>query len=191
MIEDPKTGRLVSAPAYSPEHGPITAGNTSSALSSSAVLLPFLYPARRTSVAFFGTFCPRSKATLEKDLPSNLQGVWQNRVGDHNRVPWGSDYHMNVNLQMNYWPTYSTNMAECAVPIVDYVYSLMEPGKITAKTYFGVENGGFTAHTQNTPFGWTCPGWSFSWGWSLIANTILPHTLQIGRQIAFSGRSNC
>lgn len=37
------------------------------------------------------------------DLPSNLQGVWQNRVGDANRVPWGSDYHMNVNLQMNYW----------------------------------------------------------------------------------------
>ena len=114
-------------------------------------------------------------SSREGDLPSNLQGVWQNRVGDHNRVPWGSDYHMNVNLQMNYWPTYSTNMAECAVPIVDYVYSLMEPGKITAKTYFGVENGGFTAHTQNTPFGWTCPGWSFSWGWSPAA---LPWILQ-------------
>ena len=51
----------------------------------------------------------------------------------------------------------------------------MEPGKITAKTYFGVENGGFTAHTQNTPFGWTCPGWSFSCGWSPAA---LPWILQ-------------
>ena len=40
-------------------------------------------------------------SSREGDLPSNLQGVWQNRVGDHNRVPWGSDYHMNVNLQMN------------------------------------------------------------------------------------------
>ena len=108
------------------------------------------------------------------DLPSNLQGVWQNRVGDHNRIPWASDYHMNVNLQMNYWPTYSTNLVECAQPLVDYVYSLMEPGAVTAKMYFGVENA-FTAHTQNTPFGWTCPGWDFSWGWSPAA---LPWILQ-------------
>ncbi len=114
-------------------------------------------------------------SSRENDLPSNLQGVWQNRVGNAGRVPWGSDYHMNVNLQMNYWPTYSTNMAECAKPLVDYVYSLMEPGKVTAQTYFGVTEGGFTAHTQNTPFGWTCPGWNFSWGWSPAA---LPWILQ-------------
>ena len=108
------------------------------------------------------------------DLPSNLQGVWQNRVGDHNRVPWGSDYHMNVNLQMNYWPTYSANLAECAIPLIDYVNSLREPGRVTAEAYFGIksepgEANGFSAHTQNTPFGWTCPGWSFSWGWSPAA----------------------
>lgn len=114
-------------------------------------------------------------SSRENDLPANLQGVWQNRVGDHGRVPWASDYHMNVNLQMNYWPTYSTNMAECAKPLVDYVYSLMEPGKVTAQNYFGVTKGGFTAHTQNTPFGWTCPGWNFSWGWSPAA---LPWILQ-------------
>ena len=108
------------------------------------------------------------------DLPANLQGVWNNRSGDHNYVPWGSDYHMNVNLQMNYWPTYVTNMAECGIPIVDYVDSLREPGRVTAEIYFGVESGegeenGFTAHTQNTIFGWTCPGWAFSWGWSPAA----------------------
>lgn len=113
-------------------------------------------------------------SSREGDLPSNLQGVWQNRVGDANRVPWGSDYHMNVNLQMNYWPTYSSNLAECAAPLIDYVDSLREPGRVTAETYFGIssENGeanGFTAHTQNTPFGWTCPGWDFSWGWSPAA----------------------
>ena len=76
---------------------------------------------------------------------------------------------------MNYWPTYVTNMQECATPLIDYVDSLREPGRVTAATYFGVvsdeanpENG-FTAHTQNTPFGWTCPGWAFSWGWSPAA----------------------
>lgn len=104
-------------------------------------------------------------------LPSNLQGMW---VGA-NDSPWHSDYHNNVNLQMNYWPTYSTNMAECGQPLVDYVDSLREPGRITAKIYAGVESteenpeNGFMAHTQNNPFGWTCPGWAFSWGWSPAA----------------------
>lgn len=82
---------------------------------------------------------------------------------------------MNVNLQMNYWPTYSANMAECAKPLIEYVDGLREPGRVTAKDYLGIESteenpeNGFTAHTQNTPFGWTCPGWAFSWGWSPAA----------------------
>ena len=107
---------------------------------------------------------------VRETLPSNLQGLW---VGANNS-PWHSDYHMNVNLQMNYWPTYSTNMAECAEPLVDYVDALREPGRVTAAIYAGVSSAdgkenGFMAHTQNNPFGWTCPGWSFSWGWSPAA----------------------
>lgn len=113
-------------------------------------------------------------SSRDGDLPSTLQGVWQNRVGTSGRVPWGSDFHMNVNLQMNYWPTYSANLAECATPIIDYVNSLREPGRVTAENYFGIVSGpgeanGFSAHTQNSPFGWTCPGWSFNWGWSPAA----------------------
>lgn len=117
-----------------------------------------------------------SRETPEGDayretLPSNLQGIW---VGANNSA-WHSDYHMNVNLQMNYWPTYSTNMAECAEPLIQYVDSLREPGRVTAKIYAGVEStaenpeNGFMAHTQNNPFGWTCPGWNFDWGWSPAA----------------------
>ena len=104
-------------------------------------------------------------------LPSNLQGIW---VGKNNSA-WHADYHMNVNLQMNYWPTYVTNMAECAEPLINYVDSLREPGRVTASIYAGItsteENpeNGFMAHTQNNPFGWTCPGWSFDWGWSPAA----------------------
>lgn len=101
-------------------------------------------------------------------LPSNLQGIWN----DSNTAPWSSDYHMNVNLQMNYWPTYSTNMAECALPLIDYVDKLREPGRVTSAIYTGIKStqnnpeNGFMLHTQNTPFGWTCPGWSFDWGYS-------------------------
>ena len=104
-------------------------------------------------------------------LPSNLQGVW---VGQ-NESMWHADYHMNVNLQMNYWPAYITNMHECAEPLIDYVESLRAPGRVTAEIYAGVKSteenpeNGFMAHTQNTVYGWTCPGWEFSWGWSPAA----------------------
>lgn len=113
-------------------------------------------------------------SSREGDLPSNLQGVWQNRVGNGSQVAWGSDYHANVNLQMNYWPTYAANLTECATPLIDFINSLREPGKVTAQTYFGTE-AGFSAHTQINPLGWTCPGWSFDWGWSPAA---IPWILQ-------------
>lgn len=120
------------------------------------------------------------QSSREGDLPSNLQGVWQNRVGDESRIPWGCDYHLNVNLQMNYWPVYSANMAECALPLIEYIDSLRVPGRVTAELYYGIssrgeEENGFTAHTQSTPFGWTCPGWEFSWGWS---PAVVPWILQ-------------
>ena len=118
----------------------------------------------------YGRYLTLESSRENSALPSNLQGVRNNK----NNPSWSSDYHMNVNLQMNYWPTYSTNLAECAEPLIDYVDSLREPGRITAAIYAGIvsedgEENGFMAHTQNTPFGWTCPGWDFSWGWSPAA----------------------
>ena len=118
----------------------------------------------------YGRYLTIASSREDSQLPSNLQGVWNSLTNP----PWSSDYHMNVNLQMNYWPTYSTNLSECALPLIDYVDSLREPGRVTAKVYAGVESkdgeaNGFMAHTLNTPFGWTCPGWAFSWGWSPAA----------------------
>ncbi|HMR48769.1 MAG TPA: glycoside hydrolase N-terminal domain-containing protein [Arachnia sp.] len=116
------------------------------------------------------------ESSREGTLPANLQGIWADRSsGGPSPVPWGSDYHMNVNLQMNYWPAYSGNLPETATALVDYVDALRAPGRVTAKIYAGVEStaanpeNGFTAHTQNTPFGWTTPGWQFTWGWSPAA----------------------
>lgn len=120
----------------------------------------------------FGRYLQIASSREGDKLPANLQGVWLNNSGAANDpVMWGSDYHLNVNMQMNYWPTYVTNMAECAEPMIRYMEGLREPGRQTAQVYFGVDNSegqqnGFTANTQNTPFGWTCPGWTFSWGWS-------------------------
>ncbi|MBQ9383717.1 MAG: glycoside hydrolase family 95 protein [Ruminiclostridium sp.] len=110
-------------------------------------------------------------SSREGSLPANLQGVWN----ESNTPPWCCDYHINVNLQMNYWGSFNTNIAETAGPLVNYLDSLRAPGRVTAKEYYNIatddENpeNGWIAHTQSTPFGWTSPGWDFYWGWSTAA----------------------
>ena len=111
-------------------------------------------------------------------LPANLQGIWN----VSNSPIWSCDYHLNINLQMNYFPVFSGNMAECAAPLIRYINSLVLPGRLTAACYTGVqscgeEKNGFLFHTQNTPFGWTCPGWKFNWGWSPAAVPWILHSL--------------
>jgi alpha-L-fucosidase 2 len=49
-------------------------------------------------------------------LPANLQGIWNNS----NKPPWRSDYHSNINVQMNYWPAEVTNLSECHIPFGIY-----------------------------------------------------------------------
>jgi alpha-L-fucosidase 2 len=82
-------------------------------------------------------------------LPANLQGVWNNSTG----APWGADYHVNINLQMNYWLAETTNLAETTEPFFDYVDSLVPAGEVTAREMFG--NRGWVVHNETTPFGFT------------------------------------
>jgi alpha-L-fucosidase 2 len=105
-------------------------------------------------------------------LPANLQGVWN----ESNTPPWCCDYHTNINLQMNYWHAHNTNLAECCLPLVDFLDSMREPGRVTAKEYYGLKKG-FVLHTQTNPFGWTAPGWDFYWGWSTAASAWLMQNL--------------
>lgn len=111
-------------------------------------------------------------------LPANLQGVW-NAVDN---PPWNSDYHLNINLQMNYWPAYVTNLLETAFPIINYVDDLRSYGRLAAARYAGIvsqegEENGWLVHTQATPFGWTAPGWDYYWGWSPAANAWMMQTV--------------
>ncbi len=124
----------------------------------------------------YGRYMTISSSRETDILPSNLQGIWN--VSNHPK--WSSDFHTNVNLQMNYWPTFNGNMAECSKPLIRYIKSMVEPGRVTAKYYTGIESkddeqNGFLFHTQCTPFGWTCPGWSFDWGWSPAAMPWILH----------------
>ncbi|BDI29466.1 hypothetical protein CCAX7_15170 [Capsulimonas corticalis] len=52
-------------------------------------------------------------------LPSNLQGIWN----DSNTPPWSSDYHTDLNIEMDYWPVEVANLPECAEPLFDLVDS--------------------------------------------------------------------
>ena len=111
-------------------------------------------------------------------LPANLQGVW-NGVDN---PPWNSDYHLNVNLQMNYWPAYVTNLFETAFPVINYIDDLRVYGRLAAARYAGIvsqegEENGWLVHTQATPFGWTAPGWNYYWGWSPAANAWMMQTV--------------
>ncbi len=68
-------------------------------------------------------------------LPANLQGVW-NRT---NTPPWNDDYHVNINLQMNYWLAETTNLQETLPPFFDFVDSLVAPGQVAAKQILGAK----------------------------------------------------
>lgn len=111
-------------------------------------------------------------------LPANLQGVW-NGVDN---PPWNSDYHLNINLQMNYWPAYVTNLLETTFPVINYIDDLRVYGRLAAARYAGIvsregEENGWLVHTQATPFGWTAPGWDYYWGWSPAANAWMMQTV--------------
>ena len=73
-------------------------------------------------------------------LPANLQGIWVNGL----TPPWNSDYHININIQMNYWMAEMANLSECHEPFLDFIGDLREMGRVTAKETYGC--GGFVAH---------------------------------------------
>lgn len=91
-------------------------------------------------------------------LPANLQGVW---AGDYD-VVWSADYHININLQMNYWLAETTGMPELTKPLIDFVRFISEHGKRTAKIQYGA--GGWVAHVISNPWGFTAPGERADWG---------------------------
>ncbi len=89
-------------------------------------------------------------------MPANLQGMWN----DSNNPPWRSDYHSNINVEMNYWPAEPTNLAELHRPFIDYVSSQIPVYRErTREEYRRPELPGWTIRTENGIFG----GGSFIW----------------------------
>ena len=91
-------------------------------------------------------------------LPANLQGIW---AGDYN-VIWSADFHININLQMNYWLAETTGLPELTKPMIDFVRFLSEHGRSTARVQYGAR--GWVAHVIANPWGFTAPGERADWG---------------------------
>ena len=91
-------------------------------------------------------------------LPANLQGIW----ADGFKPPWNSDYHLNINLQMNYWLAEPTNLAECAQPLHEFTASLVPTGERTARVHYGAR--GWMAHHLTDLWGFTEPANSSRYG---------------------------
>jgi alpha-L-fucosidase 2 len=91
-------------------------------------------------------------------MPMHLQGKWNNSTNP----PWSCDYHTNINLQMLYWPAEVLNLSESHRPLIDYMETLVEPGRLSATEFFGAN--GWVVNTMNNAYGFTSPGWAFPWG---------------------------
>ena len=82
-------------------------------------------------------------------LPANLQGIWNKEFN----APWNSDFHTNINLQMNYWLAENCNLPETAEILAHFLKQLMKPGNLTASEMYGTP--GWTLHHLTDPFGRT------------------------------------
>jgi alpha-L-fucosidase 2 len=107
--------------------------------------------------------------------PANLQGIWNESLFP----PWSSNFTININTEMNYWPAESTNLAECHQPLFDFIADLSISGRRTAEVNYGCR--GWTAHhnsdlwRQSAPvgnFGDGNPVWAF---WPMAGPWLCQH----------------
>ncbi|WP_043622737.1 glycosyl hydrolase family 95 catalytic domain-containing protein [Nonomuraea candida] len=97
----------------------------------------------------YGRYLLISSSRENDVLPANLQGVWNHSTSP----PWSADYHVNINLQMNYWPAEQTNLHETTRPYDRYITSLVAPGRVTARDMYGAR--GWVVNNETNPFGFT------------------------------------
>ena len=102
-------------------------------------------------------------------LPANLQGLWN----EHISAPWNADFHTNINVQMNYWPAETCNLAECHLPLFDLMDSLVPSGSQTAQRHYGAR--GWVVHHLTDPFGFSVPADGLQGIWPMGAAWLCQH----------------
>lgn len=107
------------------------------------------------------------------DLAANLQGLWSHHIDG----PWNVDYHININIQMNYWIAEVCNLSELHQPFFDLINNLRPRGRLTARDVYG--SGGFVAHHTTDAWHWTSPVGNVVYGmWPLGAAWSCQHFWQ-------------
>ncbi len=114
-------------------------------------------------------------SSRESTQAANLQGIWNDQV----RPPWSSNYTVNINTQMNYWPAETCNLAECALPLFDLIAELAANGRETAHVNYRLP--GWVSHhnvdlwRQSAPvgnFGAGSPTWA---NWQMSGPWLCSH----------------
>ena len=106
----------------------------------------------------YGRYLLMGSSRGPAQLPANLQGIWNKDM----LAPWNSDYHTNINLQMNYWPAEVCNLSETAEPLIRFMEELTVPGGVTAREMYGAK--GWTMHHTTDVFGKTAVLDGVYWG---------------------------
>jgi alpha-L-fucosidase 2 len=130
----------------------------------------------------YGRYLLMGSSRAPGELPANLQGVWN----DHFKAPWNSDYHTNINLQMNYWHAEICNLPEMLDPLVNIVDKWRDPGRVTASEMYGC--GGWCMHHATDIFGKTVPNADMRWGMSPLSGVWM--TFPLWRYYEFSMDEN-
>ncbi|MEZ4639379.1 MAG: glycoside hydrolase family 95 protein, partial [Caldilineaceae bacterium] len=120
--------------------------------------------------------------------PANLQGIWNDLI----QPPWSSNYTININTEMNYWPAEVTNLAECHQPLLDFLQELPEVGRGIAETNYNCR--GWVAHHNSDlwrhaapvgNYGQGQPRWSmWPWGGAWLCQHLWEH-YAFGGDVAF------
>jgi alpha-L-fucosidase 2 len=115
--------------------------------------------------------------------PANLQGIWNDQI----RPPWSSNWTININSEMNYWPAEVANLSECHEPMLRFVSELARNGRETARVNYGAR--GWVAH-HNADL-WRQTGPVGNWGrgdpkWANWPMGGIWHTMDLWERYAFT-----
>ena len=117
----------------------------------------------------YGRYMQISSSRENSPLPSNLQGVWNDNLACN--MPWTCDYHLDINIQQNYWSANIANLSETNTPLFGYIALLAKHGHDTARKLYGCD--GWVTHTINNVWGDTAPGSSLGWALNVTAGAWL------------------
>jgi alpha-L-fucosidase 2 len=111
--------------------------------------IPFLFQ--------YGRYLLFCSSREDSKLPAHLQGIWNDDVAC--RIGWTCDMHLDINTQMNYWPSENTGLSFTALPLFQWILEkLVKKGKDTAQISYG--RPGWAAELVSNAWGFAAPYWA-------------------------------